>query len=144
MKTFLTVLVVLLLSCHAYGQDSAKAKDIKRLLEITGAAELGIQALNTNMQALKSSNPNIPEEFFTEFQKQFNTELIMNNIAPIYDKHYSHEEVKELIKFYQTPVGKKTITAIPQIMEESMEMGQELGKQVAEKVVKKLQAEGKI
>lgn len=138
------MLVALVLTCNAFAQDNAKTKDIKRLLTLTGAADLGIQALGSSMQGLRNSNPNIPEEFFTEFQKQFNAELIITNIAPIYDKHYTHEEIKELIKFYQTPLGKKTISTMPKIMEESMEMGQELGKQVAEKVVKQLQAEGKI
>ncbi|TXK46445.1 DUF2059 domain-containing protein [Pontibacter qinzhouensis] len=144
MKTIFLLLVAFVLCCPAFAQDNAKTKDIKKLLEVTGAADLAMQALQTNMQTLKSSNPNIPTEFFTEFQKEFNAELLLKSIAPIYDKHYTHDEVKQLIKFYQTPLGKKAISTMPLIMEESMEMGQELGKQVAEKVVKKLQAEGKI
>lgn len=144
MKSLLIMVVALVLTGNAFAQDNAKIKDIKRLLELTGAADMGIQALGSSMQGLRNSNPNIPEEFFTEFQKQFNAELIVTNIAPIYDKHFTHEEIKELLKFYQTPLGKKTISTMPKIMEESMAMGQELGKQVAEKVVKQLQAEGKI
>ena len=90
------------------------------------------------------ANPNIPVEFWDEFKKQISKDVFANMILPIYDKHYTHQEITELIAFYQTPIGQKTITVLPQIAQESMTAGQELGKKVGLNVAEKLKAEGKL
>lgn len=38
----------------------------------------------------------------------------------IYDKHYTEQELKELISFYQTPIGKKVVAVSPLIQSETM------------------------
>ena len=40
----------------------------------------------------------------------------MNLLVPIYDKHWTDEDVKGLILFYETPLGQKMITVLPQVM----------------------------
>jgi len=34
-------------------------------------------------------------------KRQIRPEELVQMVVPIYDKHFSHEDVKELIKFYQ-------------------------------------------
>jgi hypothetical protein len=52
--------------------------------------------------------------------------------VPIYNKYFSIEEVEALTRFYQTPLGQKALSVLPQSMIEmqtaSMKLGEELGR----------------
>jgi len=63
-------------------------------------------------------------------------------VVPIYDKHFSHEDVKELIKFYQSPIGQKLVREQPGIVTESMAAGQKWGQHIAADVLKRLREKG--
>ena len=49
-----------------------------------------------------------------------------SRIASIYVDTYTEAEIKELLIFYNTPVGKKTIATIPEVSQKSATIGQEL------------------
>jgi len=52
---------------------------------------------------------------------QFLAELYM----PLYAKHYSESELRELTAFWQSPIGQKTIAAMPELTEGSSRVLQE-------------------
>jgi hypothetical protein len=39
----------------------------------------------------------------------------------IYDKTYTHEEIKDINRFYESPTGKKMLAKMPELMNESMQ-----------------------
>lgn len=47
-------------------------------------------------------------------------------VAAIYRKHFTEAELKALIAFYQSPVGKKSLDTMPAIFQESSLVGQSL------------------
>ncbi len=124
------------------GDESAKRKDIRKLLEITGSAKIGVQVANQVLNQLKMTAPNVPEEFWTEFKKDMSEQGLIDLIVPIYDKHLTHEEVKALIKFFQTPAGKSYVKKLPAITQESQIAGQKWGRDIAMKVQERLKAKG--
>ena len=65
------------------------------------------------------------------------TDEMIELVVPIYDKYLTHDEIKIIITFYETPVGKKMIAVLPQIMQESMAAGQQWGKEIGERVVER-------
>jgi uncharacterized protein len=122
--------------------STEKRKDIKRLMVITGSGDLGVQASNQVMGSLKSSLPDIPEEFWKEFQKEINANSMIDLIIPIYDKHFSHSDIKELITFYESPLGKRMTKALPAIMQESYTVGEKWGQEIGERAIKRLKEKG--
>ena len=48
---------------------------------------------------------------------------IEKDLIEIYQKNFSETEQKELIAFYQTPVGKKLILLQPKLYQEAAEIG---------------------
>lgn len=62
----------------------------------------------------------------------------------IYSKHYTNEDIKGMIAFYQTPLGKKLISILPKITQESIEVSQQYGIKAARRAIQKLEAEGYI
>jgi hypothetical protein len=122
--------------------DNAEARrqDIRSLLELTGSAKLGIQVMSQMLDAFKKASPEVPEEFWAELMKEVDPESMISLIVPIYEKHLTHEDIKGLIAFYETPLGRKVTGVLPAIAQESMAAGQQWGMEIARKVQAKLEA----
>jgi hypothetical protein len=71
--------------------------------------------------------------FFQRFQSKFKAEKLIELAIPVYAKYYTTEEIEGLTAFYKTPLGKKTLSVMPQtVIEMQMagnKMGEELGRQ---------------
>lgn len=140
MKKSLLILSFCVLSLSANAQNPSKEKKINQLLELTGSAKMGILMMDQMMDHLKNSTSDskAKTEFFEEFKKEIKAEDITNMIIAIYDKHYTESDIDQLIAFYNSPIGKKMIATMPQVMTESMTAGQAWGKQIVEKYQAKL------
>lgn len=53
-------------------------------------------------------------------------DAIQQILVPIYDKHFTESELRDLVAFYKTPTGQKAIDVIPAVMGEAMQRGTEL------------------
>ncbi len=161
LRSLLSLLLVALIY-HAAAADNLtpeKNNDIKRLIEMTGGTNIAKQfssAVTQQLsQMLKSANANIPDTALQAMEKDISV-LITENISapgglvdqvvPIYDKYLTHPEVKELLAFYQTPLGTKLRSVLPQITQESMMAGQQwaqkLGPDIDKRVEDALKREG--
>ena len=114
----------------------ALRKDIEHLLEVSGSSQLGVQIATTiSGQILDQlrSKPEIPpraidvakEVLDQEFRKAFSApDGLTAGIVRVYAKHFTAEDVKALIAFYDTDIGKKVVTTMPAMTQESMAAAQ--------------------
>ncbi|MEO8795701.1 MAG: DUF2059 domain-containing protein [Daejeonella sp.] len=126
---------------NSFSQTSSKADNIRKILESTGVADQGIIAMQNMFQSYKTSMPDVPTEFWDNVSKEFTANSLIELIVPIYEKYYSEEDIRQLAEFYQSPLGKKIISTLPNVTADSMKAGQEWGKSIAEKIMLKLQNE---
>ena len=65
---------------------------------------------------------------------------------PIYHNHFTHQELKELIAFYKTPLGQKVLKELPLLTQEGMEAGSRwgtsLGPAIQERLLDRFRKEG--
>ena len=143
MRTTLLALAVCFtsMSSVAVHADTSKTDDIRKLLAITGSAQLGTQVMTQLMGTMKQSMPNVPDKFWSDFQKEVRADELIDLIVPVYDKNLSQDDVRALIKFYETPTGKRFVAALPVITQQSMTVGQEWGRGIAQRVVDRLKTE---
>jgi uncharacterized protein len=140
--TGLAVLCLLALAPPLQAQEgNTKEQDIRRLLELTGSTKMAEQIMDQMMVMFEQNDPGISKEFWDGFRAEINTEDLVSMTVPIYDKHLSHEDIRGLIAFYQTPVGAKLIEKLPVIAQESMAAGMKWGEEIGKKAVAKLQAQ---
>lgn len=67
------------------------------------------------------------DHFQAEMAKRINFSDLLEQVwLGVYDKHFTDEELKELIAFYKSPVGGKIINLLPQMMGEMFPKLQEL------------------
>ena len=90
----------------AYGQDEATPKraDIKKLLGITGASNTGLRVFSQVIGMFQRAHSDVPEAVWIEMVSGAEAKVdafVMEMLVPIYDKHLTHADIKELIAFYE-------------------------------------------
>jgi hypothetical protein len=128
-----------------------KKTDIRRLMEVTGGANVAQQfasASSRNMfQMLKSARPDIPDralevmdrELMGLFKEKMSApDGLFDQIVPIYHRHMTHAEIRQLIAFYETPIGRKTVAIMPQVVSESMQAGQRWGMSLGPEIERRI------
>lgn len=131
--------------------NSDKKVAIKELLDVTGALQLGEIFSNAFIQqmtqVLKSSKPDVDPKAFDIIEEEvkalIHEELVVKEsllpyMYPIYHKYLTLEETKGLIKFYNTPLGKKAISVMPKMTQEGIKAGQIWGQTMGKKIQQRL------
>lgn len=141
MKKSLFVLFFLVSSMSMMAQNMDE--DMKKFFIVSGTEASFKNIIPVMIENLKQNQAfsTIPEEFWTEFAKEAETsyKVLEEQIGEVYKKHFTSAEIKQLIAFYESPIGKKLVSEQPQIQTESYQLGTEWGRQLGEKVVKKIQ-----
>src|SRR5689334_15832472 len=125
-KVSLAIMLVLLISnlaTSSYAQNQGgipdpdapvspeKAKAIRRLLELMGSAKMGQQIIDQYFAMMKRSAKQVPESVWAELEKEYSADIsggkLIDMMIPIYNRHFTEEELNELIKFYESPIGRK-------------------------------------
>jgi hypothetical protein len=131
--------------------EQTKQADIRRLLQITGAGSIATQSMD---QMEKTVRPMVTDAlppgdyreklvdlFFEKFRAKRQPEELADLVIPIYEKYYSEEDIKGLIQLYQTPLGKKMLSTLPQVMAESQAAGTKWGEQIGRESMMEVLAE---
>ncbi len=157
------VLVALMVGAAAVSFNTAaedltaeKKADIEQVLQMTGALAIGKQMavyfVGALTQEIRKTRPDIPQKALDTLPEEVGAAIDANiaafrNLAvPIYHKHFTGAEVKEMIRFYSTDLGKKLIRVSQALMQESMAAGQRwgesLGPEIDARVKARLRKEG--
>ena len=122
--------------------NAEKVRDIRRLLDLTGAGNLGGQVMDQLLGSFKQSNPAVPARFWDDLRGELDAGQLTELVVPIYDRHLSHDDVRQVIAFYESPAGRKLISVQPQIVAESMKAGQDWGRAAAERILRRMKEQG--
>lgn len=124
-------IIGLCLSTHlCQAQKSESEKDILKLMEVNGSAANYDLAFDQMVVQYKMMKPNVPSEFWEAARRDvFNKEIIELNkmLIPIHQKNFSPDEIKQLIEFFQSPLGKKLTDGTTKVNKESIQLAQTWG-----------------
>ena len=125
-------------------QSAEKAVLIRRLLAQTKAADLAVAAMEATIPAQRAANPKIPAEFWDEFVVRARREMphFIDMLVPVYDSHFTKEQLEQLIAFYQSPLGQYLAKVQPEIAMQSSQIGQQWGAQLGAAVGQDLAKRG--
>jgi uncharacterized protein len=101
---------------------TAKRADIKTLLEITGVRAIPEQIANSSVQSMapgiKQLDPKFPDKGFAVMRDALVAGMtskievpggLLEQVSLVYHNVFSAAEVAELVKFYQSPTGRKLL-----------------------------------
>lgn len=110
---------------NTYAQD--KVSDLKTLFKIMNSDQMINSMFNSMVPIMKQqANESIQGdnakakfdsyvEFMMQETKELSNTLINKEMVGIYDKIFTHEEIKDLIRFYESPTGKKMLEKTPEM-----------------------------
>jgi len=133
-----------LLACTgAHSQPPAsteKLKNIRKLIVLLGGLDVQKRSLQDELASLREKVPRLRAEDGEALAKEVDEKEIqplIDNLVPVYDKYLTDEEVSELLKFYESPTGKRVAQALPQMREESRRITLEWRQSLVKKLMDK-------
>jgi hypothetical protein len=120
-------------------QESAKDAAIRKLLHLMGLKDISDQLMEAVIPQLRpvmlsavpqGDREKFVDEFSRTFRARFSEDEIVNAEVPIYSSHFSLEEIKQLTQFYESPVGQRFVSALPEVSRESQAAATRIGRKV--------------
>jgi hypothetical protein len=68
---------------------------------------------------------------------------VNTEVAKVYASHFTEKELKDLLAFYQSPLGRKVVTEEPKALDQSMQFAQAWSRKFSDEVLAKIRAEMK-
>jgi hypothetical protein len=95
--------------------NMSKEDLIKKFVQIYGVKE--------NMQAnFDQMIATLKQEQADAFRQSVKVDDIIQLLLPIYDKHFSADDLRAYIRFYSSTEGKKLVQALPLLMKDSVDV----------------------
>ena len=134
--------------------DPARLEAARKLIRTTTSDRLIDQVLNMAIGQVtmlmvrmkpekKKELSEIMHKLGAEMKSSRRKQELYEKIARIYAKHFTTEEMNKLIAFYETPVGRKFVQKMPEVMMESQRAGMEWGRSIAQDLFKRAKEEAK-
>lgn len=132
--------------------DPAIRADIEKLMTITDqaqtGAQLGMMFSNAFLNGFKQTQNVVPPRVIEIVREVVSAELVKavdesdmkDKQVALYARYFTHAEVKGLIAFYESDLGRKTIENMPHLLREGAAIGEEWAKRSMPAVLKVLEA----
>ena len=117
-KLFIITMLVFTINITVFSAETPKQKKIKELFQV-----MDIQAATNEISQMMlndTGNMKLSKNQKAAMQKEMQSmmDYVLNKQAELYDKHFTEQEIDDILNFYKTPAGKKIIEETPKITKE--------------------------
>lgn len=116
---------------------TSKAADVDKLMTVAKVDKLADQMVGDLLDAMEQqfrrTFPNMPPDALTVLMGEMQGSLhsarpeLMQHFVALYEREYSHKEIKALIALYRTPLGKKLLRSTRRLTRRSSELSRQWG-----------------
>lgn len=110
----------------------AQARELLRAMELGEQFNSSLPLMIDVMARQNQGMTRYREVIDAWIRRYMTWEAVEPEMVELYAQTFSEPEMRELVAFYGTPVGKKTARAMPQLTEKGMVIGQRIGQAHAE------------
>ena len=147
----LTMVLAFAPTANAQQQPSAAAlATAKQLIAATGSTAVFNPLIAGVVEQSKllflQQDPSLAKDL-NEIASQMRTDLaprsveLSNEVATLYASNFTDDELKTILAFYQSPVGKKVLDRQPQVVDSSMKFAQNWANKLSDEVIAKMREE---
>lgn len=145
-KFFISLAIVCLMSSTAWAATNSHRQAAEELLKVSDLKNtmdrMIVQMVELQLQQKPVMVP-YRDVMLQFFNKYLSYGSIKYDFIDIYTEEFSEKELREIIRFYKTPVGKKTITKLPILMQKGAQVGMSKVKSHQNELREMLEAETK-
>jgi hypothetical protein len=145
MRKWIGAAAGVLLAMGATGQAVAaqpSEQQVRQLFEVMHMSQMFGQMNSQMAGVMGQALPCVPASYWQGFIDASGSQQLLGRMVPIYQAHFSANDVAGLLKFYQSPLGQKVITQMPQTMAEGLKVGQQWGRERGQAMIRQLQQKG--
>ena len=127
LRSLFCLAVLLVAAVTVKAQADSFDADIVKMQQLNGSADAMFSQI---VMQFKSVKPGVTDEQWAAVKKDvYDVEVAELNkqLIPIYKKHFTQDEVKAVIAFYESPAGKKLAEKTPLVTVDSMQSAQVWG-----------------
>ena len=141
------LLSLLIFSSSLYAEQNTKQQKIDELISVMNLDSMvdsmygqveGMMKGMSDQMGVKPSEQAIFDKYYGDMTTVLKTEMSWSKMQPmmisVYDKHFSEQEIADMLAFYKTNTGQKILEKMPVVMQESMQMSQSLMKDAMPKI----------
>ncbi|GET46106.1 DUF2059 domain-containing protein [Capnocytophaga felis] len=132
MKRILLTLTVLFTTFYGFSQENDNfKKDTQKLISIVSGASF--DAVTTSLKQF------IPADKVDAAEMEIKALMpeLYETMAKIYMEEFTHSEIKELLKFYETPIGKKMAEKTSVLTQKGLAEGAKWGREKLTPIIQK-------
>jgi hypothetical protein len=129
---------------YAQASDTLKQRLVRELVAKARFVDQAMQVIEQAVPAQRATNPRVPEVFWDRFLEQVRARRgeLEAGYVTIYDHNFTADEIRQLITFYESPIGKRLLEKQPVLLREGMALGQEWGARIGADVGRTLAGDG--
>jgi hypothetical protein len=124
--------------------DTAPLALARRLLKTMHSEETIVKAMDAAMLTQRQTNSRLPPTFFDSFSVRAHRHApeLVDSLAPLFARVLSVADLKDLVRFYESPLGQRYATAQTTFALQSGEIGKRWGARLAIDLMKDLVNQG--
>lgn len=123
-------------------QDAEYEELLSKYFEVSGSEQTFAIGIKQTVQTMRSQASGLDDETWNELEKEFlgtSIDELVEMLVPVYAKYLSADDLRGIITFYESPVGKKLSTTTPLLTQESMQVGGQWGMELGQKVMQRIE-----
>jgi len=122
----------------------ASEDQVRQLMEVVGVGKMLLQMNTQAVTTLQQSMPCVQPDFWQNYMDANQTQLFIGRLVPVWQHHFTSDEMNGLLKFYRSPLGQKVINEMPTTMAEANQAGQQWSHERSEQMINELKQMGKL
>ena len=143
---------LMLSGAPAHAQSANAVAMAREIIIIKGAAEMFTPLVPGVVETAKNNfmqtNPQLSRdlnEVALQLRKEFDSRRgeVTDEMAKIYAQRFSESELKEVLAFYKSPIGRKVVAEEPRAIDASMARINQWAEQFSEEVLSRFRSEMK-
>lgn len=145
LKIFLIILITLSLKAQGgnnVAENTTKEADIIKLLNLVRAYDIPESIVNDIINSYKAMLPMVDSTYWQSLREEADIDGVIKKLVPVYDKIFNDKEIKELIKFFETPTGKKWVATFSEANDEVIKIFEQWSGEVFKKLNDKMIRDG--
>ena len=125
-KTTLLLIALPLIGATSFAKEKDDYTDaMRKYLEVSGTTD----QMSNMMTGMLEDYLDLDNESRVAFE-----DILVEFYEPIYKKHFTIDEINEILKFYDSPIGKKLVAENSAMVNEVMETSYEMYNRLALKI----------
>lgn len=122
----------------------ASEEQVRQLMEVVGVGKMLSQMNAQAVSTMQQSMPCVPGDFWQNYMDANQTQQFIGRLVPVYQHHFTADELDGMLKFYRSPLGQKVITEMPTTMAEANQAGQQWSHDRSDQMIAELKQMGSL